>query len=115
MKRVQKNCLTLIVDVCNDTLDKFKGAMNTVLRRAGFGGALRVLVYKCKDLDFNKYIRELNSIVANNFSVTLFVYEFEDLNSLINELNKNIFSGCDNYGVLSTIDLPASINYEKLK
>ncbi|GAB6947363.1 hypothetical protein JCM16161A_14930 [Vulcanisaeta sp. JCM 16161] len=114
MRKVQKNCLTLVVDVCNDTLDRFKGFMNTVIRRAGFGGAVRVLVYKCRELDFNKYVRELNSVVANNFSVSIFVYEFDDINSLINELNKNIFSGCDSYSVLSTIDLPIG-NYEKLK
>ncbi|WP_243675177.1 hypothetical protein [Vulcanisaeta distributa] len=115
MKKTQKTCLTLVVDVCNDTLDRFKGFMNTAIRRAGFGGALRVLVYRCKELDFNNYVRELNSVVANNFSVSIFVYEFDDLNAIINELSKNIFSGCDNYGVLSSIDLPANINYEKLK
>ena len=115
MRKVQKNCLTLVVDVCNDSLDRFKGVMNMVIRRAGFGGAVRVLVYKCKELDFNKYVRELNSVVANNFSVSVFVYEFDDLNALINELSKNIFSGCDSYSVLSTIDLPTGINYEKVK
>ncbi|WP_243666400.1 hypothetical protein [Vulcanisaeta sp. JCM 16159] len=47
--------------------------------------------------------------------MSIFVYEFDDLNAIINELSKNIFSGCDNYGVLSSIDLPANINYEKLK
>ncbi|ADN50336.1 hypothetical protein [Vulcanisaeta distributa] len=115
MRKVQKNCLTLVVDVCNDTLDRFKGVMNAAIRRVGFGGALRVLVYKCRELDFNKYIRELNSVIANNFSVSIFVYEFDDLNAIVNELNKNMLHGCDSYGVLSTIDLPASINYEKLK
>ena len=115
MRRAQKNCITLVVDVCNDTLDRFKGFLNTAIRRAGFGGAVRVLVYKCKELDFNRYVRELNSVVANNFSVSIFVYEFDDVNAVINELGKNIFSGCDSYGVLSTIDLPAGINYEKLK
>ncbi|WP_252900367.1 hypothetical protein [Vulcanisaeta sp. JCM 14467] len=41
MRKVQKNCLTLVVDVCNDSLDRFKGVMNMVIRRAGFGGAVR--------------------------------------------------------------------------
>lgn len=113
MKRVQKNCITLVVDVCNDSLNKFKGALNTAIKRAGFGGALRILVYRCRELDFNNYVRELNSVVANNFSVTIFVYELDDLNAVFNELNKNIFSGCDSYSVLSTIDLPAGIDYEK--
>lgn len=114
MRRVQKNCLTLVVDVCNDTFGKFKGALNAAIRRAGFGGALRVLVYKCRELNFNEYVRELNSVVANNYSVSIFVYEFDDLNSLINELSRNVFNGCDSYSVLSTIDLPTGINYEKL-
>ena len=115
VKRVQKICITLVVDVCNDSLNRFKGILNTAIKRAGFGGALRVLVQRCRELDFNSYVRELNSVVANNFSVTVFVYEFDDLNAIINELSKNIFSGCDSYSVLSTIDLPAGINYEKLK
>ncbi len=53
--------------------------------------------------------------MANNFSVSIFVYEFDDLNAIINELNRNIFNGCDSYGVLSTVDLPAGISYEKMK
>ncbi len=39
VRKVQKNCLTLVVDVCNDTLDRFKGVMNAAIRRVGFGGA----------------------------------------------------------------------------
>nr|KJR71544.1 MAG: hypothetical protein TU36_07360 [Vulcanisaeta sp. AZ3] len=114
MRRIQKNCLTLITNVCNDSFDKFKDVLNMAIRKTGFGGALRVLVYKCKDLDFNRYIRELNSIVANNYSDSIFVYEFDDLNELIKELDKNIFSDCDNVDILSTIDLPAGIRYEKI-
>ncbi|MGC9152386.1 MAG: hypothetical protein ACP5GY_01465 [Vulcanisaeta sp.] len=115
MRKIQKNCLTLVIDVCNDSFDRFKSVLNTVIRKAGFGGALRVLVYKCKDLDFNRYVRELNSVVANNFTVTIFVYEFDNLESLIKELNNNIFSNCDNVSLLSTIELPININYERLK
>ncbi len=39
MRKVQKRCLTLVVDVCNDTLDRFKEVMNAAIRRVGFGGA----------------------------------------------------------------------------
>jgi len=115
VKRARKNCITLVTDVCNDSLDRFKSVLNTVIKRAGFGGALRILVYKCKDLDLNRYIRELNSVTANNYTVTIFVYEFDDLSELVKEINKNIFSGCDNTSLISTIELPISANYEKLK
>ena len=114
MKGYQKNCITLIIDVCNNSLDRFKSVLNEMIRKVGFGGALRVLVYKCRELDFNRYIRELNAVMANNYTVTVLVYEFDDLNELIKEVSKDVFGKCSSVNTVSTIELPAGINYEKL-
>ncbi|WP_069806741.1 hypothetical protein [Vulcanisaeta thermophila] len=113
MRRVAKNCLTLVINVCNDNLDKLKNLMNTAIRKVGFGGLVRVLVLKCRDLDFNRYIREVNEVVANNYTVTILVYDFMDMDQLIKELS-NKLTGCNTEGILSTMELPQGFNYEKV-
>jgi len=107
-----KECVTLILRACNEDLGKISKAMQLAMRKAMGVGLLRVMVNVCEDLDFDAYIRELNSNLANNFNVSVVIYEYNNLEEIIKGMKKDI-SGCTSGIVMSTIDIP-SINYEKI-
>ena len=102
---LRRKCVELIVDTCD--LARLGRALSDALSRAGFGGLLKIMVYLCPGTDYGQYIRELNRVIANNYSTSMIIYEYRDIGDLMRGLGRDL-EGCGSREVISLIEMPSA-------